>query len=272
VTRESWQDILLPPGNEDQVWELFHENSKINHYDRPPSDEETLARMSGFHESLPFEGYPAVDLPSSLTPLTLSLREVITSRVSVRSLTPCPLTLENLATLLHYAYGVTRDGKGAGLPYSLRVAPSGGALYPLEIFFHSAHIESLRPGLYHYNPTKRNLHLLRERDDTRRISEALLQPDIAFGASLILFLTAVFERSIFKYGDRGYRYILLEAGHVAQNLNLVATGLGLGCVNLGGFFDRQVDDLLDLDGLTHATIYLMAVGNKKQESQNAGLP
>jgi SagB-type dehydrogenase family enzyme len=265
VTRELWQDILLPPGNEDQVWELFHENSKINHYDRPPSDEEALARMSEFHESLPFEGYPAVDLPGSLTPLHLSLDQAITSRGSVRNMVPCPLSLENLATLLHYSYGVTRNDKSTGLPCSLRAAPSGGALYPLEIFFHSAHIESLRAGLYHYNPAKNNLRLLREGDDTRQTSEALLQPDIALGASLIIFLTAVFERSIFKYGDRGYRYIMLEAGHVAQNLNLVATGLGLGCVNIGGFFDRQIDNLLDLDGLTHATLYLIGVGKKKPE-------
>ena len=117
---------------------------------------------------------------------------------------------------------------------------------------------------------KNNVQLLREQDETPKVAEALLQPDIAQDASLILFLTAVFERSIFKYADRGYRYILLEAGHVAQNLNLVANGLGLGCVNIGGFFDRQVDDLLDLDGLTHSTIYIIAIGKKKPEADQKG--
>ena len=262
--RESWQDLLLSPGNEDHLWELFHENSKISHYDRSPSDEEVLERMRQLHESLPFEGYPIIDLPKSLAPLHLPLVEAITSRVSVRDMAPCRLTLENLATLLHYAYGITRDNRGTALPRPFRAAPSGGALYPLELFFHSAHIEDLQAGCYHYNPSKNHLRLLRQGDATRAISEALVQPDIALGASLIVFITTIFERSIFKYGDRGYRFILLEAGHVAQNLNLVATALDLGCVNIGGFFDRHVDDLLGLDGLTHSTLYLVAIGKSME--------
>lgn len=79
---------------------------------------------------------------------------------------------------------------------------------------------------------------------------------------MIVFITAIFERSVFKYGDRGYRFIFLEAGHVAQNMNLVCAALGLGCVNIGGFFDREIDDLLDLDGITHSTLYMLALGRK----------
>jgi SagB-type dehydrogenase family enzyme len=79
---------------------------------------------------------------------------------------------------------------------------------------------------------------------------------------MLIFVTAMFKRSTFKYGNRGYRFALLEAGHVAQNINLVTTGLGLGSVNICGYFDRQVDDLLDLDGVTHSTIYIIAIGKK----------
>jgi SagB-type dehydrogenase family enzyme len=263
VTRQLWQDILLPPGNEDHLWELFHENSKISRYYRSASNEEVLGRLREFHESLPYVGYPAVNLPRSLTALGLSLEKAITTRASVRNMVPCLLTLENVATLLHYAYGVTRDSNGGGLPRALRAAPSGGGLYPLELYFHSTYIEGLQGGLYHYNPAENNLRLLHAGDDTRRISEALVHPDIATGASLIILITAVFERTIFKYGDRGYRFLLLEAGHVAQNINLVVNGLGLGCVDIGGFFDRQIDDLLGLDGLTHSTIYRVAIGKKE---------
>jgi SagB-type dehydrogenase family enzyme len=77
---------------------------------------------------------------------------------------------------------------------------------------------------------------------------------------MMLFITAQFERSLFKYRDRGYRFILLEAGHVAQNMNLAATALGLGSVDIGGYFDRQADELLGLDGLTHSTIYMVGIG------------
>jgi SagB-type dehydrogenase family enzyme len=196
--------------------------------------------------------------------LRLSLAEAITTRTSLRNLLPCPLTLENVATLLHYAYGVTRDNKNTEVPHPFRAAPSGGALYPLEIFFHSGCIDGSQPGFYHYNPIEHNLRLLRPGDDTHAIAQAMVQPEIGLGSSLIIFITAIFERSIFKYGDRGYRFILLEAGHVAQNLNLVANALGLGCVSIGGFFDRQIDELLGLDGVTHSTIYLVAVGGKME--------
>ena len=97
----------------------------------------------------------------------------------------------------------------------------------------------------------------------------MVQPDIAYGASLIVFITSIFERSIFKYGDRGYRFILLEAGHVAQNINLVSNALGLGSVNIGGYFDREIDDLLGLDGVAHSTIYMIAIGSRKEPGHGA---
>ncbi len=120
-------------------------------------------------------------------------------------------------------------------------------------------------GLYHYNASKNQLRFLREGDQTSRISEAVAYPDLIVGASVLIFITAIFERSVFKYGDRGYRFILLEAGHVAQNVNLVANALGLGCTNIGGFFDRQTDDFVGLDGVTHSTIYMIAIGNKVKD-------
>lgn len=102
-------------------------------------------------------------------------------------------------------------------------------------------------------------------DATQRLSEYLAQTNIAFETSAIFFITALFDCSIFKYGDRGYRFVLLEAGHVAQNINLVATALELGCGNVGGFFDRQIDDWLGLDGVTHSTLYLVGIGKKLPE-------
>jgi SagB-type dehydrogenase family enzyme len=170
--------------------------------------------------------------------------------------------LEQIGTLFFYAYGVTRINTDASFPRPFRVVPSGGALYPLELFFHTASLKGHPSGIYHYNASEHCLRQLLEGDDTHRISLGMVQPELAQGASLIIFLTAIFERSTFKYGERGYRFILLEAGHVAQNLNLVANALGLGCVNIGGYFDREIDEYLDLDGITHSTIYMLAIGGK----------
>jgi SagB-type dehydrogenase family enzyme len=263
MEKRSWQDILLPQGDEDHPWELFHENSKNGRHTPRLSEEEIKARIRELHESLPFEGFPKIELPSSLAPLKPSLEEALTARISGRNMTPCLVTLMQVATLLHFGYGVTRTNKETGLPRSFRIVPSGGALYPLEIFFYSARIEGLKAGLYHYSPSQHHLCLVREGEHARMVSESLLQPELGRGASLIIFLTAIFERSVFKYQDRGYRYILLEAGHVAQNINLVANALGFSSVNIGGFFDREIDGFLELDGITQSTIYMIAIGTPR---------
>jgi SagB-type dehydrogenase family enzyme len=268
----TWKAIYMASESRDYPWEFFHENSKVGRYDGFLPQEVILKEMDQLLESLPFDQYPAVDLPGALAPLHLSLAEAITSRVSARNIRPCRLALEDVATLLYYAYGVNRDNKDTVFPRPFRTVPSGGALYPLEIFFHSKHVQGLRAGLYHYNPARNNLRLLREGDVSGRISEALIQPNLAFDSALLFFLTAMFGRSTFKYGPRGYRFVLLEAGHVAQNINLVSNALGLGSINIGGYFDRQIDDLLQLDGLTHSTIYLIGIGEQLEDPQDpAGL-
>jgi SagB-type dehydrogenase family enzyme len=93
------------------------------------------------------------------------------------------------------------------------------------------------------------------------------QPYIGDAAAVIV-LTTVLERTLWKYSDRGYRYILLEAGHVAQNLNLVASGLGLGALNLGGFFDANLAALLGLDPEAEVPLYGIAVGTPGDEERN----
>lgn len=256
---ESWERMRLSPGEEDLVWELFHENSKTDKFNLPKSSQAIVEAMQEMYESLPYDGYPKIKLPE-LVSLKSAFEDVLATRSTARSLRPSVLTLAQLGTLLHHSYGVTRDNSGTNFPRSFRVVPSGGALYPLEIFFHSMHVQGLSPGLYHYNPVNNFLSLLQEKDQTAKLSEALVQKSLAYDTSLILFITAIFDRSTFKYGDRGYRFSLLEAGHVAQNISLVANALGLGCINIGGFYDRQIDELLNLDGLTHSTIYLAGIG------------
>jgi SagB-type dehydrogenase family enzyme len=81
----------------------------------------------------------------------------------------------------------------------------------------------------------------------------------------MVFITALFQRSTFKYGPRGYRFAFLEAGHVAQNINLASTAMGLGSVNICGYFDREIDELLGIDGLKHSTIYMIGIGKNSPE-------
>lgn len=264
-----WKTIRMGPSRPDLVWELFHENSKTSRWDPLPPAPAIRARMDRLLEALSFDSYPAIELPAPRTGLALSLSDAIAGRKTGRRMEPCPLTLEQVSTLLHYAYGITRSNEGTVFPRPFRAVPSGGALYPLELFFHSARIEGLDAGLYHYNPTAHCIRFLRYGDESRKISDLLVQSNIAVESSLILYMTAIFERSVFKYGNRGYRFVLLEAGHVGQNLNLVAAAMGLGTVNIGGYFDRSADELLGIDGLTHSTVYMMAIGKHVEERENS---
>lgn len=260
MSTDFWNELCLPRQEEDEPWEILHENSKTSRYEAFPDEAAVAARMAEFYESLPYAGYPEIELPEMRTVLDAPIGEVITKRVTARAMQPCKLTLLQLGTLLFNTYGITRDNADTEFPRPFRVAPSGGGLYPLEIFFHTTQIEGLASGLYHYHPERNSIRLLRDRDETLGISKFLVQDNLAFDSSILFFFTAVFERSTFKYSNRGYRFVMIEAGHVVQNLILSAAAMGLGGTPIGGFFDREVDDFLELDGHRHSTVYLAAVG------------
>jgi SagB-type dehydrogenase family enzyme len=244
--------------SDEPIWELFHENSKLTAIQAFAPEFEMLLWMRRLRQSLPFTGYPRVSLP--LLDARNDIAIVIASRRSARAFRDGPVTFEQLAAILSAAYGVTERNESGEFPRPFRAAPSAGALYPLELFVYARQITGLDAGLYHYNPDRADLALLRCGIDPSVIRDFIPQHDLALHAAAVIFITAMFERSITKYGDRGYRFALLEAGHAAQNVNLVAASLGLGSANIGGYWDRVVDDWLGLDGLSHGTIYLTLIG------------
>lgn len=254
-----WQEYLLHEDQENEVWELFHENSKLEKHTKSLPEEEVLARLANLTEALPYVGYPIIELAGTTRPIGLALDLAINARNSTRELAEQSVSLEDLSSLLHFAYGQNRDNSDTEYPRPFRVVPSAGALYPLELYVFNSRVKNLAPGLYHFNPAHNYLRLLSPNTRVDDVAAVLVQPELAHSASLIVFITALFERSTFKYGARGYRFVLLEAGHVAQNVNLVATALDLGSTNIGGYFDRTVDKLLGLDGIRHSTVYAIAI-------------
>ena len=244
----------------------------MGRYDFMKSNAEVAEWMAALYDSLPFIGYPDMSLADAPMALDVPLGEAILRRVSTRDFLAEPVPLAQVATLLHYSYGITRDNQGTNVPRSFRVVPSGGAIYPLEIYFHTFDAPGMVAGLYHYNPSEKRLRRLRKGDERETIANFLVQQEIGRSAPLLFFVTGVFERSAYKYGDRGYRFVLIEAGHVAQNLNLAAGALGLGSVNLCGYFDREADAFLGLDGLTQSTLYLVAVGKPAGPAPDATSP
>lgn len=203
----------------------------------------------------PLIGLPRVPLPEA------SLRVAIEGRSSCRSFSDAWLSLEQVAALMTSAYGVIGEAEMGDLQLLERPVPSGGGLYPLECFLLARRLESISPGVYHYVPLHHGLEQLSTAlPSERMISDLFLDQPYAARAPLIVVFCAVLSRSMEKYGDRGYRYILLEAGHAAQNATLVATALGLGSLSLGGFFDRDLAALLQVAWPDTVPLYALAVG------------
>ena len=244
----------------DLVWELFHENSKIGRYDYSISNEEALFWMTRLSESLSYDRAIQKPLPSSLCQLDTPLGEVLVQRRNATKINSIALSFKEIATILHYSYGVTQDNSNTSFPRSFRACPSAGALYPLEIYFYSSPHNEIKPGIYHYNPITNVISFIREGNFNNKIAEAVIYESVIKNAALILFITSVFDRSIFKYNNRGYRFALMEAGHLVQNVDLICTAMKLALVNIGGFYDREVDHFLGLDGINHSTIYMVSVG------------
>jgi len=198
-----------------------------------------------------------VELGAS-APLRMPLGTALVRRRSVRSFAGTPLRLPELAALLRAGYGVTGELRGESEAQPLRAAPSGGALYPLELSVVARRVDGLESGLYHFDPLDDVLEVAG--GEHPAVAETTPFTDVADGAAAVIVVSAVFWRSRFKYGLRGYRFTLLEAGHVTQNVLLAATSLGLGAVALGGFYDRRVDELIGVNGVDESALYLVCVG------------
>ncbi|MEK7085077.1 MAG: SagB/ThcOx family dehydrogenase, partial [Patescibacteria group bacterium] len=129
-------------------------------------------------------------------------------------------------------------------------------IYPL-VFRGNEHVPA---GVYHYNCKAHALDQLWAREFSEQERSTLFLYPWVKKAAAVFLLTAVFWRSKDKYGEAGFRYLLLEGGHIGQNMYLAAEALGLKCSALGGATDKSLEAILDIDGITESAIYALAVG------------
>ncbi len=186
----------------------------------------------------------------------LYTEDAIQRRRSVRDYSGQNMTLEELSRLLHYTGGITTDRWGQ----ALRAAPSAGALYPIEVYPVVHRVEGLERGLYHFAVQPHALELLRAGDLRGQIVRHGLMQEFLGEANVVLVLTAIFQRLRWRYQERAYRYALLEAGHLGQNVYLAAKSMGMGACAVGAFLDDGVNAMLEVDGQKEAAIYMLAVG------------
>jgi SagB-type dehydrogenase family enzyme len=193
-------------------------------------------------------------LPTPLYDSETSVEEALLERRSMRSYADGPLTLAEVSQLLWAAQGITNSSGG-------RTAPSAGALYPLEVYLLAGEISDLPAGIYHYTPGEHALTLIIEGDQRQALYEAALSQSAVKDAAAVIIITAIYERTMVKYGEHGKQYVHMEVGSVAQNIYLQAVSLDLGTVFIGAFHDDQVKRLLQL-GEGEIPLGILPVGRK----------
>jgi SagB-type dehydrogenase family enzyme len=226
----------------------------------------------GYAQPGAFKRYSAatlVNLPAP-EPATMALGKALAERASCRRFAPRPLTVAQLSAVLKAAYGVCGEAPAEGTRLCERPVPSAGGCYSLEVYLLLWNVEGIRSGTYHYEPIQHALECLRGEPPRSKIPSLFLDQPYLADAGALVILTAVVERQLYRYGDRGYRYLLIEAGHVAQNVGLVAAAIDVGCLNLGGFLDDTVAALLNLEQDCEVALYGIALGTRAAQDRVEG--
>lgn len=189
----------------------------------------------------------------------IPLEEAIKKRRSIRHYSSKPVHLKELSQILFSAQGIT--GHYAGT--LLRTSPSAGALYPVELYVYAHNVEGLEKGIYHYSVKTHTLEFIKKGNYRKELFKASFFQEMLREAPVVLIYTAIFKRTTYKYGERGYRYIYIEIGHIAQNVALQAVSLGLVSCVIGAFFDDMMNKIIEVDGKKEAVIYVQTIGRPK---------
>lgn len=202
--------------------------------------------------SHPFLEFPEVGRPSG------DLVDLLRWRRSVENFSGEAVSLAEVAGVLEQSYGVYEVER-----HQLRRnTPSGGALYPLDLYLVARNIEGLpEASLFHYDPFRHGLALLASGVDLAGVDAATLRPEFSSQCAAYVLVSASFWRSRFKYSQRALRFTFLEAGHLAQNILLLAQASSLGTRLVGGFVDSEINAILpDHNGVDDAVVYLVELG------------
>jgi SagB-type dehydrogenase family enzyme len=245
---------MIPIDDPTALSRLFHLNSE-------PWLNETAYRGAGYVQE--FKEYRHALRTALPQPRPGRIAALAAQRSSVRAFQPAVISTVELSTLLHTAYGVVEaaplDGGGAFLR---RNVPSAGGLYPLELYAMLRRVDGVAEGIHHFDARGDGLELVRPGDWSGPAADVFYTWPFVAEANLLLCFAAVFERCQKKYGPRGYHYILLEAGHAAQNLCLAAEELGLATLCMGGYRDGALNRLLRLGIPREGVVYTVAVGRR----------
>lgn len=250
--------------------QIFHENTKnfsksnkveVDHKKLIPQYDQTV-------EHIHFKSYPRFKKISITNKFSKGkdLEKTLTESRSTTVFGTKKTKLDEISKILFFSAGINFKKEEDDWDNSLRPYPSLGMRYPLELYLAVLQNSELKPGIYHYNVKYNVLEQVMQDDIKEKISAAFYDGELLENASLIFLISAIFKRNEIKYGDRGYRYTLFEAGHLAQNIYLMANSMSLGTFNVGEFVDGELNKIVDIDGVNESVLYAIVVGSTKRFS------
>jgi SagB-type dehydrogenase family enzyme len=248
---------------------VYHENTKLSPFHAQQLAEQfSVTPFDLFVTSRGFRQYHhtrRIALPESEIARSVDLHDLLYQRRSSREVSGA-MQLSTMASLLQMALGPTSIATNAemGISQVLRSWPSAGGLYPIDFYVVAQRVDGMESGLYHYNFLTHELEERPARDPHEILTEGFFWQSFAAEAALGLILVAPLERSLCKYGDRGYRLALLDAGHAAQNILLAAEYLGLRATAVGGFNDDGLAADLGIDGIEEIVIHALVLGGSNE--------
>ncbi len=204
-----------------------------------------------------------IDLPElkELKIENISLRTCIEARQSIRKYSDESLTLNELSWLLWVTQGIRGDTRKTA---TSRNVPSAGARHAFETYLLINRVEGVEQGLYRYIATKHKLMKIPAVENiTEKITNAALNQSAIHSSAVSFIWVAIPYRMTWRYGERGYRYLLLDAGHVCQNLYLAAETISSGVCAIAAYNDEMFNKILGIDGEKEFVIYLATVGKKR---------
>lgn len=213
----------------------------------------------------PIEG-ELIPLPpiDSIQKPFMSISEAIEKRRSLRDYAEIPLTQEELSYLLWATQWIRDFRSSEKMEIGFRNVPSAGCRHPFETYLLINHVKGIKPGIYYYHPLQHGLILyLAEKDLKEKAMEACFSQLVVASSAVTFFWVAFPYRTAWRYGQRGYRYIYIDAGHVGQNLHLAAEAIHGGACMVGAYNDEAMNELLSLNGKDAFVIYIASVGKKK---------
>lgn len=240
-----------------KISQIFHTRTQIDKFESNILDPRAWPLKWREIHLKTYPRFEKIVLPKEHQIQDQNLWKILSRRQSTRHFSKTPIDLRIIGMILHFSAGIVPEN--LKIDQSRRFYPSAGARYPLEVYLLARRVKGLSEGLYHYNVLEHALELLLKQNLKDEILKITGQ-DWVENAAAIFLISSVFGRTRVKYGDRGYRYILLEAGHLGQNIYLTTEALGIKCCAIGGFLDKKINQMIDIDEDNEAVLYMLAIG------------